>query len=115
MSKLQLTLRGKSTTQSYRAPVYYVDLTLRDGVQLHEAIQTAQEIKQQLQQSGFQQVALDQIARQGFVNAKFEVNSEEGLEVGEEFYGDEKQQQVHDVSQVQDIQKGLQQSVKAVH
>lgn len=112
---LQLTLRGKSTTQSYRAPVYYVDLTLRDGVHLHEAIQTAQEIKQQIQQSGFQQQALDQIARQGFANAKFEVSSEEGLEVGEELYGDEKQQQVHDVSQVQDIQKGLQQSVKAVH
>jgi hypothetical protein len=27
---LQLTLRGKSTTQSYRTPVYYVDLTLRE-------------------------------------------------------------------------------------
>ena len=25
---LQLTLRGKSTTQSYRTPIYYVDLTL---------------------------------------------------------------------------------------
>jgi hypothetical protein len=31
---LQLTLRGKSTTQSYRTPIYYVDLTLRDGVNL---------------------------------------------------------------------------------
>ncbi|MEG2269081.1 MAG: hydrolase or metal-binding protein, partial [Acinetobacter sp.] len=29
---LQLTLRGKSTTQSYRQPVYYVDLTLKDGI-----------------------------------------------------------------------------------
>jgi hypothetical protein len=28
---LQLTLRGKSTTQSYRTPVYYVDLTLQMG------------------------------------------------------------------------------------
>lgn len=27
---LQLTLRGKSTTQSYRSPVYYVDLILRE-------------------------------------------------------------------------------------
>lgn len=111
---LQLTLRGKSTTQSYRTPVYYVDLTLREGVQLHEAIQTAQEIKQQIQRSGFQQQALDQVARQGFANAKFEVSGEEGFEVGEEFYVEEKQQ-VHDIPQVQDIQKGLQQSVKAVH
>lgn len=111
---LQLTLRGKSTTQSYRAPVYYVDLTLREGVQLHEAIQTAQEIKQQIQQSGFQQQALDQVARQGFANAKFEVSGEEGLEVGEEFYVEEKQQ-IHDMPQVQDIQQRLQQSVKSVH
>lgn len=111
---LQLTLRGKSTTQSYRAPVYYVDLTLRESVQLHEAIQTAQEIKQQIQQSGFQQQALDQVARQGFANAKFEVSGEEGLEVGEEFYVEEKQQ-IHDMPQVQDIQQRLQQSVKSVH
>lgn len=29
---LQLTLRGKSTTQSYRTPIYYVDLTLEEGL-----------------------------------------------------------------------------------
>lgn len=37
-SGLQLTLRAKSTTQSYRTPVYYVDLTLRDGISLNDAI-----------------------------------------------------------------------------
>jgi len=36
---MQLTLRGKNTTQSYRTPVYCIDLTLRDGVNLQEAIQ----------------------------------------------------------------------------
>jgi hypothetical protein len=41
---LQLTLRGKSTTQSYRTPVYYVDLTLRDGVNLQQAIQMAKRL-----------------------------------------------------------------------
>jgi len=44
---LQLTLRGKSTTQSYRTPVYYVDLTLKDGINLQQAIQMAKEIDQQ--------------------------------------------------------------------
>lgn len=82
---------------------------------LHQAIQTAQEIQKLIQQSGFQQQALDQVARQGFANAKFEVSNEEGVEVGEEFYTAEEQQQTHDVLHVQDIQKGLQQSVKAVH
>ncbi len=58
---LQLTLRGKSTTQSYRTPVYYVDLTLREGVHLQEAIQTAKEIDQKSKLCGFNQAALDQI------------------------------------------------------
>ncbi|KAB0650385.1 hydrolase or metal-binding protein [Acinetobacter bohemicus] len=115
---LQLTLRGKSTTQSYRQPVYYVDLTLRDGTHLQDAIQMAKEIDQQSKQAGFNQNALDQIAQQGFANARFEVNAEEGLDVVEEFYLEEGQQesqkQAHDLMQVQDIQKGLQQSVMAV-
>ena len=131
---LQLTLRGKSTTQSYRTPVYYVDLTLRDGVNLQQAIQMAQEIDQQSKQSGFNQSALDQMARQGFANAQFEMNSEEGLDLVEEFYAEENQET--DTEQplpvtttrakakskpnqsegfVQDIQQGLQGSVRAVN
>ena len=62
---------------------------------------------------------LDQMARQGYGNARFEVNSEEGLDLVEEFYAEssqlQDQKQVHDLAQVQDIQKGLQQSVRAVN
>ena len=132
---LQLTLRGKSTTQSYRQPVYYVDLTLRDGVSLQDAIQMAKEIDQQSKQSGFNQSALDQTARQGFANTQFEVNSEEGLDLVEEFYMEENieaeqesSDQVQHASKpkarfnpnqgqsfVQDIQKGLQNNVRAVN
>ena len=133
---LQLILRGKSTTQSYRTPVYYVDLTLKDGVNLQQAIQMAQEIDQQSKQAGFNQTALDQTARQGFANAQFEVNTEEGLDLVEEFYMDENQETEHSHQQaqvesktrarakpkpnqsegfVQDMQKGLQGSVRAVN
>ncbi|ENV45364.1 recombination directionality factor [Acinetobacter schindleri] len=131
---LQLILRGKSTTQSYRTPVYYVDLTLKDGVNLQQAIQMAQEIDQQSKQAGFNQTALDQTARQGFANAQFEVNAEEGLDFVEEFYSDENQEtNIEQVKSettartkakpkpnqgegfVQDIQKGLQRSVRAVN
>ncbi len=131
---LQLILRGKSTTQSYRTPVYYVDLTLKDGVNLQQAIQMAQEIDQQSKQAGFNQTALDQTARQGFANAQFEVNAEEGLDFVEEFYSDENQEtNIEQVKSettartkakpkpnqgegfVQDIQKGLQGSVRAVN
>lgn len=131
---LQLILRGKSTTQSYRTPVYYVDLTLKDGVNLQQAIQMAQEIDQQSKQAGFNQTALDQTARQGFANAQFEVNAEEGSDFVEEFYSDENQEtNIEQVKSettartkakpkpnqgegfVQDIQKGLQGSVRAVN
>ena len=127
---LQLTLRGKSTTQSYRTPVYYVDLTLREGVHLQEAIQTAKEIDQKSKLCGFNQAALDQMARQGYANAQFEMDGEEGLEIVEEFYSDEvvESEQAQTDSKikakpkfnqgdgfVQDMQKGLQLSVHALN
>ncbi len=126
---LQLTLRGKSTTQSYRTPVYYVDLTLQDGIHLQNAIQMAKDIDQRSKPSGFNQNALDQMARQGYANAQFEVSSEEGLDLVEEFYTDEhvEVEEVQAESKakvkakfnqqegfVQDLQKGLQGSVRAV-
>src|SRR5690606_15606781 len=83
---LQLTLRGKSTTQSYRQPVYYVDLTLKEGINLESAIQTAREIVQQSKQAGFNQEALDQIARKGFANAQFEMAEEEEMTIMDEFF-----------------------------
>ncbi|KKW77425.1 hydrolase or metal-binding protein [Acinetobacter sp. AG1] len=116
---LQLTLRGKSTTQSYRTPIYYVDLTLRDGINLQDAISSAKQIEEQSKAAGFYQEALDHVARQGYGNASFEVGSEEGLDIVEEFYTDESRseqhQQTHDLNYVQDIQKGLQQSVQALN
>lgn len=125
---LQLTLRGKSTTQSYRTPVYYVDLTLREGIHLQEAIQTAKEIDQKSKLSGFNQAALDQVAGKGYSNAQFEVNAEEGLDLVEVFYRGENSEEKHQQGEhvqtkskpklnqgkgfVHDIQKGLQQSVQ---
>ncbi|MFW2106063.1 hydrolase or metal-binding protein [Acinetobacter guillouiae] len=127
---LQLTLRGKSTTQSYRTPVYYVDLTLREDIHLQEAIQTAKEIDQKSKLCGFNQHALDQAALQGYGNSQFEVNAEEGLDLVEEFYTEEsseaekqlidskaktKPKLNRDDGFVQDIQQGLQDSVRVVN
>ncbi|MCH7318575.1 hydrolase or metal-binding protein [Acinetobacter sp. ANC 5659] len=116
---LQLTLRGKSTMQSYRTPIYYVDLTLRDGVNLQDAITSAKQINEQSKEAGFYQEALDHVARQGYGNASFEVGSEEGLDIVEEFYTDganqEQNQQTRNLNHIQDIQKGLKQSVRSVN
>ena len=117
---LQLTLRGKSTTQSYRQPVYYVDLTLREGISLNDAIIQAKQIDEQSKQAGFYQEALDHIARRGFANARFEMDIQEGLDVLEEYFPEQEQnltveQQGSPEGFVQDIQQGLQQSVRVVN
>lgn len=111
---LQLTLRGKSTTQSYRTPVYYVDLTLREGIHLQAAIQMAKEIDQKSKLAGFNQNALDQMALQGYGNSQFEVDSEDGMNVVEEFYQGEDGRPT-DENRVFNIQQGLQGSVTALN
>ena len=112
---LQLILRGKSTTQSYRQPVYYVDLTLRDGISLNEAIIQAKQIDEQSKQAGFYQEALDFTARKGFGNGRMDVDMEEGLDVVEEFYQPVEGQQVEENQTAFNIQQGLKGSVTALN
>lgn len=86
---LELRLRGKSTTQSHRAPIYYVDLTVRQGSTLEAAIATAAEVKAKRMASGFDQSALEDAARHGFSLGAFEESAEETAALMEEFYGQE--------------------------
>ncbi len=83
---LELRLRGKSTTASHRAPIYYVDLTPRAGQDLAQAIQTARRLQQEQQAAGVDQDALDEAARQGYAQGAFEESEEDGPAVVEEFY-----------------------------
>ena len=100
---LQLTLRGKSTTQSYKTPIYYVDLTLQEGTNLHTALNLANTIKAKSIESGFDQKAIDAVARQGY-DAFL---SEEELDMVEEFYPSNTQE-------AQTLIQGLTQSVHQV-
>ena len=83
---LELRLRGKSTTQSHRAPIYYVDLTARSGMTVAEAIAAARLERQERATLGFDQTALEEAARLGFAEGAFEESEEEGSELVEEFY-----------------------------
>ncbi|MFV8529737.1 phage capsid protein [Ralstonia pseudosolanacearum] len=83
---LELKLRGKSTTQSYRAPIYYVDLSVRAGTTLEATITEARELDARRKASGFDQTALDVAAKAGFANGAFEDSPEEVTAVMEEFY-----------------------------
>jgi hypothetical protein len=89
---LELRLRGKSTTQSHRAPIYYVDLTVRTGMTLAQAVAAAKTEAQERQALGFDQGALDEAARAGFAAGAFEESEEEGVSVVEEFYPDDDDQ-----------------------
>ena len=112
---LQLILRGKSTTQSYRQQVYYVDLTLREGISLNEAIIQAKQIDEQSKQAGFYQEAVDFTARKGFGNGRMDVDMEEGLDVVEEFYQPVEGQQIEETQPEFNIQQGLKGSVTALN
>ncbi|MCO4856050.1 hydrolase or metal-binding protein [Herbaspirillum sp. WGmk3] len=83
---LELRLRGKSTAQSHRTPIYYVDLTIREGIALEGAIQQARDLHQRRMEAGFDQMALDLAAKAGLANGVFEESEEEFSEVKEEFF-----------------------------
>jgi hypothetical protein len=85
---LELKLRGKSTTQSFRTAIYYVDLGVRAGSSLEEAIVQARELDARRKAAGFNQAALDAAARAGFANGAFEDSPDERAAIAEEFYPD---------------------------
>jgi len=82
---LELKLRGKSTTQSHRAPIYYVDLTLRTDQDMKDAVTHAREEAKARETLGISQAELDKVAQAGLMNAQFEYAEDEGLQVVEEF------------------------------
>jgi hypothetical protein len=83
---LELKLRGKSTTQSHRSAIYYVDLVIPAGMSLAEAIQEARRLDAQRKEAGFDQAGLDEAARRGFDNGAFEESDEDVPAVVEEFF-----------------------------
>ncbi|WP_199154968.1 hypothetical protein [Chromobacterium sp. ASV23] len=83
---LTLRLRAKSTTQSYRTPVYYVDLTLRDGHSLIDAVTQARTEAEQALQAGVDTAQMEAMARQLLQNGQFEESEEDVPQLLEEFY-----------------------------
>lgn len=83
---LELRLRGKSTRQSLGTPIFYVDITLRSGLSMEEALLRARELDEARQASGFDQMALGATARLGLANGAFEDSEEEICAIAEEFF-----------------------------
>ena len=85
---MSLKLRAKSTTQSHRAPVYYVDLTVREGQTLNQAVTEAKKTHEERIAAGIDQVALEVAAKEGFANGQFEDSEEEIPAIVEEFFAE---------------------------
>ena len=83
---LELRLRGKSTAQSHRAPIYYVDLCIRQSLTLEAAVHQAREAAEHARSMGLDQTALDTAARAGYARGVFEESAEEAAGVLDEFY-----------------------------
>ncbi|MGV8862344.1 MAG: hydrolase or metal-binding protein [Pseudomonas sp.] len=83
---LELRLRGKSTRQSHRTPIFYVDITIRSGLSLEDALLEAKQLEETRQAAGFDQSGLDHAARQGFSNGAFEDSEEDTGAIVEEFF-----------------------------
>ena len=89
---LELRLRGKSTAQSRGTPIYYADLTIRDGMTLEEALTEAQQKHLHREAMAYNQRALDAVAHAGLSNGAFEDDPDEAHAVIEEFYPDSSSQ-----------------------
>lgn len=83
---LELRLRGKSTRQSHGTPIFYVDITVRSGMSVEEALLGARQLDEARQSAGFDQASLDCAAKHGLGNGAFEDSEEDGGAVIEEFY-----------------------------
>lgn len=83
---LELRLRGKSTRQSHGTPIFYVDLTVRGGIMIEEALLHARQLEEARRSAGFDQAALDSAAQRGFSNGAFEENDEDSSDLIEEFF-----------------------------
>ena len=83
---LTLRLRAKSTTQSYRTPIYYVDLTLRDELTLTEAVSQARQEAMLDDEAGLTISEMEAVARALLRNGQFEEVDEEVPLLLEEFY-----------------------------
>ena len=83
---LEIRLRGKSTTQSRRTPIYYVDLGVQGNLSLEAAIHQAVQAAEQATRNGYDQEGLEQAAKEGYALGLFEELEAEAVEIVREFY-----------------------------
>ncbi|MYM92729.1 recombination directionality factor [Duganella vulcania] len=85
---LSLKIAAKSTTQSSMEPITYLDLRIRDGLSLVDAIRDAQSHRREWDDAGIDRTAFEAAARAGLANGAFSDTAEDGALIVQEFYPD---------------------------
>lgn len=85
---MSLKLRGKSTAQSFGDAIFYVDLEVREGMTLPQAVKVAREKHAEWEEAGIDRAAFEEAARLGLQNGAFKDSDEELQDVLEEFWSD---------------------------
>jgi hypothetical protein len=86
---LSLVMRAKSTTQSMGQAVYYLDLVLREGVSMVDAVKRAKELHQVQEEAGLNQQAFEMMVKKGLANSAFAETEEDGMDILQDFYFDD--------------------------
>jgi hypothetical protein len=79
---MSLELRTKTTTKSFRLPVYFADLVTRPGMKLIEAISEARSYQDGLVSNGLNLEGLEDALRAGLNNSAFAEEIEDAAEWG---------------------------------
>lgn len=68
---LMLVMATKTTSQSFREPIYFADLVVRPGMSLVSAVQAAQEYQKAMMQAGLSLEGMEAEMRAGLANSDF--------------------------------------------
>lgn len=68
---LMLQLKAKTTTMSFRQPIYFADLVFRPGMSMAQTIEVAKNFQKDRAQSGLSQEGLEQALAAGLLNSDF--------------------------------------------
>ncbi len=68
---LMLVMGTKTTTQSFREPIYFADLVVRPGMTLLSAVQVAKEYQEAMTQAGLSLDGMETQMRAGLANSDF--------------------------------------------
>ena len=71
---------------SHGTAIFYADITLRSDMSMEESLLAANALHEQRLAAGFNQEALDEVARKGLGNGFFEEDEDDVASVVEEFY-----------------------------